>query len=103
MTFAWEELYKHETPRGGRYLAHASCSDLRRRGAWLARCRMPTGADGDCGLDRSVSGLRHPRPDGHAQVGGQTAAFACGRDSLLNIRFQKQFVGTQTGLEACAH
>lgn len=105
MDFVWRELGQHETPRGGRYVG--SCimfSTYGLYGSWVGA--LPDGRPAREVIADSIG------PVAGCDVNGPTAmlrsvaklplALAIGTP-VLNIRFQKQFLSTPSGLTACAN
>ncbi len=104
ITFAWQELYRHETPRGGRYVG--SCIMFTTYGWQGARVgALPDGRRAGAVVADSIG------PVQGCDIHGPTAmlqsvaklplSLAIGTP-VLNIRFQKQYLATPTGLAACA-
>ena len=102
--FAWETLYQHETPRGGRYLA--SCILF----ATYARAGQPVGATPD-GRKAGTYLTDSIGPAQGRDTRGPTAmlnsvlslplALAVGTP-VLNVRFQKELLDSAEGLDAVA-
>jgi len=104
MTFACEELYKHETPRGGRYVG--SCimfATYGWQGAWVGA--LPDGRRARTEVVDSIGPIAGCDSHGPTamlkSVTKLPLALAVGTP-VLNIRFQKQFLSSETGLKACA-
>lgn len=104
MRFAWEELYKHETPRGGRYLG--SCimfTTYGYAGAWVGA--LPDGRQARTVIADSIGPFQGRDTRGPTAMLKSVAklplSLAIGTP-VLNIRFQKRFIGTTAGLQACA-
>lgn len=105
LTFAWEELYKHETPRGGRYLA--SCimfTTYGWQGGWVGA--LPDGRRARTVVGDSIGPIQGCDTHGPTAMLKSVAklplSLAVGTP-VLNIRFQKQFLSTASGLNACAN
>ena len=103
LTFAWRELYRNETPRGGRFMAACVMFILfgyhgEKVGA------LPEGRRARTPVGDSIG----PRPGCDAR--GPTAmmksvtklplTLAIGTP-VLNLRLQRQFLETPTGIDAC--
>lgn len=104
IAYAWNELYAHETPRGGRYLPScilfATYADAGKEvGA------LPDGRQTKTVLTDSVGPVQGRDTHGTTAMLKSVAklplSLAVGTP-VLNIRFQKQFLSTQAGLKACA-
>lgn len=103
MSFAWEELYKHETPRGGRYLG--SCimfTTYGAAGAWVGA--LPDGRRARTVIVDSIGPFQGRDTHGPTAMLKSVAklplSLAVGTP-VLNIRFQKQFMQTSVGMQAC--
>jgi formate C-acetyltransferase len=101
--YAWNELYSHETPRGGRYLA--SCilfTTYAEAGKWVGA--LPDGRLVGTALTDSVGPVQGRDTHGPTAMLKSVAKLplwlAVGTP-VLNIRFQKQFLATEKGLKAC--
>jgi len=102
--YAWNELYSHETPRGGRYLA--SCilfATYAEAGKWVGA--LPDGRLARTALTDSVGPVQGRDTHGPTAMLKSVAklplSVAVGTP-VLNIRFQKQFLATEKGLRSCA-
>ena len=105
MTFAWEELYRHATPRGGRYIgACIMFTTYAGAGAWVGA--LPDGRRARTVIADSIGPFQGCDTHGPTAMLKSVAklplALAVGTP-VLNIRFQKQFINTAGGLAACAH
>jgi formate C-acetyltransferase len=104
IAYAWGELYSHETPRGGRYLA--SCilfATYAEAGKWVGT--LPDGRLAWTALTDSVGPVQGRDTHGPTAMLKSVAKLplrlAAGTP-VLNIRFQKQFLATEKGLRSCA-
>ena len=102
--YAWNELYSHETPRGGRYLP--SCilfATYAEAGKWVGA--LPDGRPASTALTDSVGPVQGRDTHGPTAMLKSVAELplwlAVGTP-VLNIRFQKQFLATEKGLKWCA-
>ena len=105
LTYAWQELYAHETPRGGRYLA--SCILFATYGMFGSRVgALPDGRRACTVLADSTGPVQGRDTHGPTAMLKSVArlplSLAVGTP-ILNIRFQKQLLSSGAGLEACAH
>jgi trans-4-hydroxy-L-proline dehydratase len=104
LTYAWQELYTHSTPRGGRYLA--SCILFSTYGIFGAQVgALPDGRRARTVLADSTGPAQGRDTHGPTamlkSVSRLPLSLAAGTP-ILNIRFQKQILNTDSGLEACA-
>ena len=104
MTFAWQALYQHEPPRGGRYIA--SCilfSTYARAGAGVGA--TPDGRKAFTPLTDSVGPVQGRDTNGPTAMLNSVLKLplqlAVGTP-VLNIRFQKAILETPDGLAAAA-
>jgi formate C-acetyltransferase len=105
IAYAWSELYSHETPRGGRYLPScilfATYAD-----AGKVVGALPDGRHARKALTDSVGPVQGRDTHGPTamlkSVSKLPLSLAAGTP-VLNIRFQKKFLASSTGLKACAN
>lgn len=105
MAFAWQELYAHSAPRGGRYLA--SCILFATYGMFGSHVSaLPDGRLSYTVLADSVGPAQGHDTHGPTAMLKSVArlplTLAVGTP-ILNIRFLKQMLNTDEGVEACAN
>lgn len=105
ITYAWQELYAHSTPRGGRYLA--SCILFATYGMFGAQVgALPDGRLAYTVLADSVGpvqGCDTHGPTAMLKSVARLPLWLAAGTPILNIRFLKQMLETNSGVEACAN
>jgi formate C-acetyltransferase len=105
LSFAWDELYQHQTPRGGRYLA--SCimfSTFGAEGSGVGA--LPDGRLARAVVADSIGPIPGRDTNGPTAMLKSVARLPLSRaigTPVLNIRFQKKFLASRTGQKACAN